>query len=37
MDILRKLHTKEAGTNYVEYEAPIVKLEKSDYVHIEME
>ena len=37
MDILRKLHMKEAETNYVEYEPPIVKLEKSDYVHIDME
>lgn len=27
---------KVTETNYVEYEAPIVKLEKSNYVHIEM-
>lgn len=37
MDILRKLHRKEAERNYVEYETPIVKLEKSNYVHIETE
>lgn len=36
MNILRKFHMKVTETNYVEYEAPIVKLEKSNYVHIEM-
>lgn len=28
---------KEAERNYVEYEAPVVKLEESNYVHIETE
>lgn len=28
---------QEAETNYVEYEAPAVKLEKSNDVHIQME
>jgi len=36
MDILNQLHMKEAETNY-RYEAPVVKLEKSNYAHIEME
>lgn len=37
MDILRKLYVKVAETNYVEYEAPVVKFEKSNYVQTEVE
>lgn len=37
MDILKKLHMKEAERNYVEHGASSVKLEKSNYVHIEVE